>query len=126
MFVCGPTGFVEAVAEALVELGHDPATDQDRALRSDGRYGMIEERRLDGNALAGALAELLVPELTAARGRCARLRRGRRGGRSTRLCRPQAPGVVLRCSHCESLLAVVVQRNGSTRFVFSGLVWIET
>jgi ferredoxin-NADP reductase len=24
-FVCGPTGFVEAVAEALVGLGHDPA-----------------------------------------------------------------------------------------------------
>ena len=23
-FVCGPTGFVEAVADALVELGHDP------------------------------------------------------------------------------------------------------
>jgi ferredoxin-NADP reductase len=25
VFVCGPTGFVEAVADALVELGHDPA-----------------------------------------------------------------------------------------------------
>jgi ferredoxin-NADP reductase len=25
VFVCGPTGFVEAVAEALVGLGHDPA-----------------------------------------------------------------------------------------------------
>jgi ferredoxin-NADP reductase len=25
-FVCGPTGFVEAVAEALVGLGHDPAS----------------------------------------------------------------------------------------------------
>jgi len=24
LFVCGPTGFVEAVADALVELGHDP------------------------------------------------------------------------------------------------------
>jgi ferredoxin-NADP reductase len=23
-YVCGPTGFVEAVASALVELGHDP------------------------------------------------------------------------------------------------------
>ena len=26
VFVCGPTGFVEAVAGALVELGHDPST----------------------------------------------------------------------------------------------------
>ena len=25
IYVCGPTGFVEAAAEALVELGHDPA-----------------------------------------------------------------------------------------------------
>ncbi len=25
VYVCGPTGFVEAVAEALVRLGHDPA-----------------------------------------------------------------------------------------------------
>lgn len=25
VFVCGPTGFVEQVADALVELGHDPA-----------------------------------------------------------------------------------------------------
>ena len=25
VFVCGPTGFVEAVADALVELGHDPS-----------------------------------------------------------------------------------------------------
>lgn len=25
VFVCGPTGFVEAVANALVDLGHDPA-----------------------------------------------------------------------------------------------------
>jgi ferredoxin-NADP reductase len=25
VYVCGPTGFVEAVAEGLVRLGHDPA-----------------------------------------------------------------------------------------------------
>jgi ferredoxin-NADP reductase len=26
IFVCGPTGFVEAVADALVEAGHDPGS----------------------------------------------------------------------------------------------------
>ena len=26
VYVCGPTLFVEAVAEALVQLGHDPQT----------------------------------------------------------------------------------------------------
>jgi ferredoxin-NADP reductase len=25
VYICGPTGFVEAVAQALVELGHDPS-----------------------------------------------------------------------------------------------------
>jgi Flavodoxin reductases (ferredoxin-NADPH reductases) family 1 len=25
VYVCGPTGFVEAVADALVALGHEPA-----------------------------------------------------------------------------------------------------
>jgi ferredoxin-NADP reductase len=24
-FVCGPTGFVETVADLLVDIGHDPA-----------------------------------------------------------------------------------------------------
>jgi ferredoxin-NADP reductase len=33
VFVCGPTGFVEAVADALVELGHDP-----RAIHAE-RFG---------------------------------------------------------------------------------------
>jgi ferredoxin-NADP reductase len=26
VFVCGPTGFVESVADSLVELGHDPGS----------------------------------------------------------------------------------------------------
>ena len=26
VFVCGPTGFVEVVADLLVELGHDPGS----------------------------------------------------------------------------------------------------
>ena len=37
VFVCGPTGLVEAATAGLVELGHDPAADPDRALRADRR-----------------------------------------------------------------------------------------
>jgi hypothetical protein len=86
---------------------------------------MSEERRLDGNALAGALAELLVPELTAARGRCAGCGAVEALGADHAYAEPDAPGAVLRCVHCENMLAVVVRRNGTTRFAFSGLVWIE-
>ena len=35
IYVCGPNGFVEAAAGWLVELGHAPESDQDRALRPD-------------------------------------------------------------------------------------------
>lgn len=86
---------------------------------------MSEERRLDGNALAGALAELLVPELTAARGRCGGCGAIEALGADHVYAEADAPGAVLRCRHCESVLAVVVRRNGATRFAFGGLVWIE-
>ena len=86
---------------------------------------MSEERRLDGNSLAGALAELLVPEMTAARGACGGCGAVEALGAGHVYAEPQAPGAVLRCCHCESVLAVVVHRNGSTRFAFRGLVWLE-
>ena len=35
-FVCGPTSFVEAVANGLVGLGYDPAQREDRAVRPTG------------------------------------------------------------------------------------------
>jgi ferredoxin-NADP reductase len=39
IFVCGPTGFVETVAGALVELGHEPA-----AIRTE-RFGATGDER---------------------------------------------------------------------------------
>jgi ferredoxin-NADP reductase len=36
-YVCGPTGFVEAVASALVELGHDPARIRTERFGATGR-----------------------------------------------------------------------------------------
>ena len=36
-FVCGPTPFVEAAADALVALGHDAGEHQDRAVRTHRR-----------------------------------------------------------------------------------------
>ena len=56
VYVCGPTGFVEAVAEALVDARPDPGSHQDREVRPD----MIA---LDGNAIAGDLIEALGVDL---------------------------------------------------------------
>ncbi len=55
IFICGPTGFVEAAANALLAAGHHRATDQDRTLRTDrtlSRYRVIPKnedlRLIDG------------------------------------------------------------------------------
>ena len=71
IFVCGPTGLVEGVAEDLVALGHDAGADQNRALRRNGRLTMdTAELRLDGNAVAGMLGEMLSVDATTVLARC--------------------------------------------------------
>ena len=67
IYVCGPTPFVEAVAETLVELGHDPA-DGAEPSASDRRE--VRWKPLDGNVAAGMLREVFALEVTAARGTC--------------------------------------------------------
>ena len=67
IFVCGPTPFVEAVASALVGLGHAP-----ERVRTErfGPTGGERWRQLDGNGAAGMLSEVFALEVTGARGRC--------------------------------------------------------
>ena len=67
-FVCGPTSFVETVADGLVALGYRAGACQDRAVRLDGRTLMNE---LDGNAIAGTLHEVFGDEMTTATTVCA-------------------------------------------------------
>ena len=67
-FVCGPTSFVETVADALVGLGYPAGASENRAVRSD-RRPMMEA--LDGNAIAGLLHEVFGHEMTTATGVCA-------------------------------------------------------
>jgi Family of unknown function (DUF6510) len=38
---------------------------------------------------------------------------------------PRSPGAVLRCRHCEGILAVVVHGGGRLRLALQGLVWLE-
>ena len=72
VYVCGPTGFVEAAAGALVELGHDPGRIRTERFGSTVRHesGTLMEA-LDGNAIAGLLFDVFGAEMTTATGVCA-------------------------------------------------------
>ena len=83
------------------------------------------ELRLDGNAAAGLLQEIFVPELTDARGACAGCGAvGELGGQHLYMA-PQSPGAVLRCASCETVLMVIVHGGGRFRLGLQGLVWLE-
>jgi hypothetical protein len=77
---------------------------------------------LDGNALAGLFADTLGIEITAAIGRC--------GGcqHTSELARAHAfvtaIGAVLRCEHCQGVLAVIVQKPHEVLVNLSGLAQI--
>ncbi|MFB4317534.1 DUF6510 family protein [Actinomadura sp. 21ATH] len=58
----------------------------------------LDGRHLDGNALAGPLSGLFVPDMTMATGRCGTCRR--EGLLADALLYAHAPGQVLRCAHC--------------------------
>ena len=83
------------------------------------------ELRLDGNAAAGILQEMFVPELTSVRGRCAGCGEVGEMGAQHLYMYPHAPGAVLRCRLCEGVLAVAVRGGGRLRLALQGLVWLE-
>ena len=62
---------------------------------------------LDGNAVAGLLYEIFAVEMTASLTECASC--GREGALGTLWAFTQAPGVVLRCPACESVILRIVQ-----------------
>ena len=119
-FTCGPTPFVEAVAEALVRLGHEP-----RAIKTE-RFGPtgaeMDELMLDGNAVAGLLQEVFAVEMTTAVGTC--------GG-----CGAPGPigavhvyrgaGIVLRCPHCDNALAKIVKSDSRVWIDLTGIRTLE-
>ena len=78
-----------------------------------------DERYLDGNALAGALAEIFAVEVTAATGQCDGC--GRSGALAEARLWADAPGLVLRCIGCDGVLLRVVTGNGRTWLDLRGL-----
>jgi hypothetical protein len=81
------------------------------------------EPMVDGNALAGTLREVFVHEMTSARIACAGC--GKVEPIGAEHAYVQAPGMVLRCCHCEDVLLVVTRPAGKYLLAFHGSSWLE-
>ena len=78
---------------------------------------------LDGNAAAGALSEVFALEVTGARGRCDAC--GNVAPLGEAYAYVEAPGVVIRCRGCESVLLVLVRGGDRYWLGVQGLSWLE-
>ena len=74
---------------------------------------------LDGNAIAGQLVEVFGAEMTTATGVCASC--GASGVVAELVVYLQAPGTVVRCRSCGSVLMVLVTARGVTCVDLRGL-----
>ena len=69
-----------------------------------------DERRVDGNAAAGMLQEIFPVEMTMVMMRCTGC--GRMETAGAEMVYLDAPGMVMRCLHCESVLLTMVRADG--------------
>ena len=74
---------------------------------------------VDGNAIGGLLIDVFGTEMTAASSTCATCRATRPVAEL--VVYRQAPGAVVRCRTCGSVLMVLVRRTDMTAFDLSGL-----
>ncbi|WP_127791742.1 DUF6510 family protein [Agromyces sp. LHK192] len=81
-------------------------------------------QHLDGNALAGDLAEVFDGDLTALAGSCAHC--GTRSCLATLIVYRTAMGSVGRCPACGDVLLVLAAHAGATRVDLSGIHGLET
>ena len=83
----------------------------------------VEERRLDGNAIGGLLREIFAVEMTSAVGTCAGCGAVNEVGRLQVYV--HAPGTVVRCPACESVLMRVVHGKGRYWVEMTGVRSLE-
>jgi Zn finger protein HypA/HybF involved in hydrogenase expression len=74
--------------------------------------------RLDGNAVAGLLTEVFAVEMTTAVGTCAHC--GASNAIGAVQVYAQAPGTVLRCPSCASVLMTIVRARDQMHVDISG------
>ena len=84
---------------------------------------MDGELTLDGNAVGGLLHELFAAEMTAAAGCCHGCGAVEPVGALT--VHVHAPGTVVRCPHCTSVLMRVVHCRDRYLLDLRGLRWLE-
>lgn len=65
---------------------------------------------LDGNAIAGTMTDIFGAEMTLVVSTCAGC--GSRGPLAETVVYLCAPGIVVRCRRCDTVLAVVIERDG--------------
>ena len=78
---------------------------------------------LDGNSLGGLLRDLFGREMTHERGCCDAC--GAINPLGTTLVFRDAPGDVIRCSNCQTVLMVAVALPTGMRVSFQSLRWME-
>ena len=83
----------------------------------------VAERKLDGNAIGGLLREIFTMEMTAAETTCARCGAVNAVGRVDVYV--DAPGAVVRCPSCESVLMRIVRGPGRYWVDLSGMRCME-
>jgi phage FluMu protein Com len=79
--------------------------------------------RLDGNAIAGPLADLFAIDLTMASARCAGC--GSVELLATAIVYADAMGDVVRCPHCDQVLATLVRNGSRAWFSMRGISALE-
>lgn len=79
--------------------------------------------RVDGNAMAGVLSEVFVHEMTTARIACGGCGEVEQIGAEHAYM--QAPGIVMRCCHCENVLLVVTPAREKYLLGPGRARWIE-
>jgi ribosomal protein L40E len=84
---------------------------------------VADDHVLDGNAVGGMLLELFGVEMTLAPGVCAHC--GAREQLAATDVYLRAPGVVVRCRHCEGVLLRIVRGRDRTWLDVSGLRSVE-
>lgn len=83
-----------------------------------------DERRLDGNAAAGLLGEIFPIEMTMVMMRCTGC--GATAPAGAELVYADAPGLVMRCVHCQSVLLTVVRADGRYWLNMPAVVCLQT